>query len=175
MTKSFIFIAAALLAVSCAEKAPERYTQKSAEIDAVKQSIKYFEEENWESMRALHSDTVSIYENSVTAINFDTYVKNHQESALLYSSREFPDAHEDYEMVTTDKGETWVNFWGQFHGTLKANGEKYVIPVHTTSRFVDGKMVAVYIYYNIAPIAMTLDALERQASEEAEMADAAAN
>lgn len=175
MKKPIIFIAVALLAASCAEKAPERYTQKSPEIDAVKQSIKYFEEENWESMRSLHADTVSIYENSVTAINFDTYAKNHQEAALLYSSRDFPDDHEDFEMVTTDDGETWVNFWGQFHGTLKANGENYVVPVHTTSRFVDGKMVSVYIYYDIAPIAMTLDAIERQAAQEAEIADVSDN
>ncbi len=59
---------------------------------------------------------------------------------------------EEYEMVVTDDKETWVTFWGIWKGTLKSSGKVYQIPFHTTARFIDGKIVAEYGYWNNSEI-----------------------
>jgi ketosteroid isomerase-like protein len=51
-------------------------------------------------------------------------------------------------MVVTDKKETWVNFWGLWKGTLKSSGKVYQVPFHTTARFIEGKIVEEYGYWN---------------------------
>ena len=55
-------------------------------------------------------------------------------------------------MVVTDDKETWVNFWGLWKGTLKSSGKVYQIPIHTTARFIDGKIVAESGYWNNSEI-----------------------
>jgi uncharacterized protein len=77
----------------------------------------------------------------------------------------FSDIHyiteEDYfEMVVTDEGETWVNFWGLWSAVLKANEQKFEIPVHVTVRFENGKIVAEHGYWNSSEIALVLRELE---------------
>ncbi|WP_417238068.1 hypothetical protein [Bizionia sp.] len=46
----------------------------------------------------------------------------------------------EYEMVITDEGETWVNFWGDWRARLKENDKEYIIPVHITARFLNDKI-----------------------------------
>ena len=71
-------------------------------------------------------------------------------------------------MVLDDKGETWVNYWGVWKGTMAANGKTYEIPIHITSQFVNGKIVKSYGYWDNSPIQM--DAMAMQiAAEKAAM------
>jgi ketosteroid isomerase-like protein len=51
-------------------------------------------------------------------------------------------------MITTDKGETWINFWGLWRGEMKSSGKTYDIPSHITAQFIDGKIVKEYGYWD---------------------------
>ena len=66
----------------------------------------------------------------------------------------------EYEMVVTDKGETWVNFWGLWQGRLKANNQLYEIPVHLTAQFIDGKIVKEFGYWDNSPIILAFQQLK---------------
>ncbi|WP_321538289.1 nuclear transport factor 2-like protein [Flavobacterium piscinae] len=77
---------------------------------------------------------------------------------------------EEYEMVVTDKGETWVNFWGLWKGTIKTTNKVYEIPFHNTARFVDGKIVEEYGYWNNSEI--VTDMLKQAEKPEPEMEQA---
>ncbi|MDT8346871.1 MAG: nuclear transport factor 2 family protein, partial [Flavobacteriaceae bacterium] len=77
-------------------------------------------------------------------------IASNQQDASLFSSWNYVDSESDYEMVVTDKGETWVNFWGLWQGKLKADGKTYDIPAHMTVQFVDGKIVKEYGYWDIS-------------------------
>ncbi|PKP14631.1 MAG: nuclear transport factor 2 family protein, partial [Bacteroidetes bacterium HGW-Bacteroidetes-23] len=67
-------------------------------------------------------------------------------------------------MVVTDDGETWVNFWGDWKGTLKATGEEYILPCAITAQFVNGKIVREVGFWNNAKIALDLQKLSASAT-----------
>ncbi len=82
------------------------------------------------------------------------------------------DGESEYEMVVTDDGEKWVNFWGLWKGTLQANNKTYEIPVHITSQFIGGKIVKEFGYWDNATIMADMQAMqkaEESAPEESEM------
>jgi hypothetical protein len=63
-------------------------------------------------------------------------------------------------MVVTDKGKTYVNFWGLWKGTLAANNKTYTIPTHLTAQFVDGKIVKEFGYWDLSKIMLDMQAME---------------
>ena len=65
----------------------------------------------------------------------------HTENDKNYSSRKFLDEDQEYEMVITDDGETWVNCWLDWQATLKGSDIVVDMPVHLTFRFVNGQIV----------------------------------
>ena len=73
------------------------------------------------------------------------------------SSYKFDDKDLWYEMIIDDDDETWVNFWGNWRGTVAANGQELVIPVHLTLQFVEGKIVEEHGYYNLSEITAVLN------------------
>lgn len=75
---------------------------------------------------------------------------------------------EAVEMVIDDEGETWVNYWSVWKGTMTANGKTYETPIHITSQFVNGKIVKAYGYWDNAPLQLDGMALQ-MASEKAAM------
>ena len=96
---------------SCTQK--QRYTQKSPEIDIYKQVIKDYELRNWESLANHYADTAKVlnnttkkHEQTVTQL-----INQYKKDAMLFSSWNFVGKESEYEMVVTDKGQTWVNFW----------------------------------------------------------------
>lgn len=145
-----------------------RYSQNSPEIEIYKKVIKDYEMENWESMATLYSDTAKIL-NNVTEKNAQTLAQlvaqNKQDAALFSSWKYVPDESE-YEMVVTDKGETWVNFWGLWQGRLLANDLLYEIPVHITARFMEGKIVKEHGYWDISKLVLDLRAIQEAAPPE---------
>ncbi len=138
MKKVLILGLAIVLFTSCNQK--QRYTQQSAEIDTYKKVMEDYKTQNWEDYRLHYADTAKIANNVVKekAQSITEAIEKAKDDAKLF---DWKVEDIDYEMVVTDKGETWVNYWGVWNGTLKSTGKVYVIPFHNTAQFIDGKIV----------------------------------
>lgn len=146
--RNFLFLALAITFASCNQQT--RYTQNSAEIDTYKKSIAAYEKQDWEALATFYADTAKIL-NNVTPKHAQTVAQNiamNKQDSALFTKWAFVDKENEYEMILTDKGETWVNFWGLWQGTLKADGKVYEIPCSITARFIDGKIVREYGYWD---------------------------
>lgn len=170
MKKILILLMTFTLVVGCQNKV--RYTQKSPEIETYKKCNKDYEMANWESLATHYADTAKIYMNA-TKKNPKTVaqmIEQKQNDAILFSSYNYVPDENEYEMVITDKGETWVNFWGLWQGRLKATDELFEIPVHLTARFVDGKIVSEHGFWDNTAINKALMKLEEQVPTEQPLA-----
>ena len=138
MKKIFLLGFVTILFAACKQEV--RYTQNSPEIDTYKKVMEDYKTQNWEDYPKHYADTAKIADN-VTKDKAKTIAqaieKNKEDAKLFTWSVE----DTDYEMVVTDKGETWVNYWGIWKGTLKSTNKVYTIPFHNTARFIDGKIV----------------------------------
>ena len=165
MRNTILIIAISISFLAC--KQEMRYTQSSAEIDATKAVIAAYEAQDWEALKAPYADTAKVYHNTDTeAMSIDEVIASHKEAIAMYASYGFVKDKGDLEMVVTDKGETWVNYWGLWKGTMGASGNEIEVPVHLTSQWVDGKVVKEYGYWNMGEI--MLDIMESQAEEAGE-------
>jgi len=167
MKKFFLLAFTSLLFIACNNQ-PQRYTSNSPEINTTKKSIKDYEMGNWDSMKSHYADSAKIIDNVTEkhAISVDENIKQNKNMLAGFSTYGFIPKNSDYEMVVTDKGETWVNFWGVWKGTLKANNQTLEIPVHLTSQFVNGKIVKEFGYWDNAPIVLALQKIESEKSKE---------
>ncbi len=158
MKKLFLLFIATLLFTACTNN-KVRYTQNSPEIDTYKKVIDDYDKHNWEDMVIHYADTAKILNNTTKngAKSITEEVARNKEDAKLFTW-EFAD--KEYEMVVTDKGQTWVNFWGLWKGKLKSNHKTYEIPVHITARFVDGKIVRELGYWDASSIVKDFQKLE---------------
>ncbi|MDP3313944.1 nuclear transport factor 2 family protein [Lutibacter sp.] len=141
---------------SCNQK--QRYTQQSAEIDTYKKVMNDYKKMNWDDMPNYYADTAKIANNVITAkaITVAQAIEKNKDDAKLFT---WVVEDIDYEMVVTDKGETWVNYWGIWRGTLKSSGKIYEIPFHNTAQFVDGKIVREDGYWDNSEIMVDLQKL----------------
>jgi len=151
MKKHILPLLTVLLLVSCSDK---RYTQQSPEIDTYKKVIAYYESQDWDSFATHYADTAKIFNNTTKdkGQTLNQFIENNKKDASKFSSWAYKKGESDYEMVVTDKGETWVNFWGLWQGVLKVNGKTYDIPSHITAQFKDGKIVKEYGYWDISEL-----------------------
>ncbi|RZJ66003.1 MAG: nuclear transport factor 2 family protein [Flavobacterium sp.] len=146
--KNILLLVVAISLASCTQR--DRYTQKSAEIETYKKAVAAYEKRDWETMTSFYADTAKIL-NNVTKKDAKTVAQAldiNKEDAELFSKWEYVASESEYEMVTTDKGETWVNFFALWKATLKSNGKEYEIPCFTTARFIDGKIVRELGYWD---------------------------
>lgn len=150
MKKIILLGLATLLSLSSCNQ-EKRYTQQSPEIDTYKKAIDHYRKMDWEAYATHYADTAKIANNVLIekAINCAQSIEENKEQAKTFS---WSVEKEEYEMVKTDDGETWVNFWGTWKGTLKASGKVYVIPFHNTAQFIDGKIVEEYGYWDNSEI-----------------------
>jgi hypothetical protein len=162
MKKIMILLLAIGFFAACTTNEPVRYASSSTEIDAFKSSIKHYLEQNWDEYRQHYADTVKFRNNvpEEKQISLDSVISNWKQENEMFSDIHYVADEDFFEMVVTDDGETWVNFWGLWSAVLKANGQKFEIPVHVTARFVDGKIVAEHGYWNSSEIALVLRELE---------------
>ncbi|HSQ47195.1 MAG TPA: hypothetical protein VLM44_09780 [Lutibacter sp.] len=139
-----------------------RYTQNSPEIETYKKAIKDYEMANWASFATHYADTAKIgyNTNEKNAMTLAQAISQNNEDIATLSSYNYIAEESEYEMVVTDQGETWVNFWGLWQGRLKANDQLYEIPVHLTAQFIDGKIVKEFGYWDNSSIAMELQKLK---------------
>jgi len=158
--KKLILAGLALVLFTACQNQPQRYTQTSPEIETYKAGIKDYTDKNWESLMSNYADTANVFFNTskpMLATNLPTY---HQNSDISFSSRGFVDKGQEYEMVLTDDGKTWVNFWGTWKAILAANNKELEIPVHLTAQFLNGKIVREYGYWDSAPIVLAIQEIE---------------
>lgn len=139
MKNLFILGLAIVLSLSAC-KQEKRYTQQSPEIDSYKKLMEAYKTKNWTDYPTYYADTAKIANNVVEekAKTVAQAIEKSKEDAKLF---DYKVEDKDYEMVVTDKGETWVNYWGIWTGTLKSTGKVYVIPFHNTAQFIEGKIV----------------------------------
>lgn len=173
MRTLLLTLVTAIVLVGCQQnqepqaKAEVRYTQQSAEIETYKSMIRAYENGDWDGYRASYSDTVSIFRNDPDkAYKPDETIAIFKEQTQVFSSYGFDQEGEEYEMVKTDDGNTWVNYWGVWKATIAANGQEVKVPVHLTAQFVDGKVAREYGYWDNAIVNTAMEALEAEGEEE---------
>lgn len=167
MKKLILLGLAIVLFTSCSTKS-ERYTQQSAEIETYKVGIKDYSSQNWKSLTSHYADTTNVFFNTSVPMRANKIPEFHQNNETVFSSRGFVEKGQEYEMVVTDDGKTWVNFWGTWKGTLAANNKEIEIPVHLTAQFIDGKIVREYGYWDNAPIVLAIQEIEAASKMAAE-------
>ncbi len=161
MKKPFLLIFTTIVLLSsCKQKT--RYTQNSSEIDTYKKVIEAYEKQNWGDLASHYANSAKIL-NNVTLEHAQTVsqlIEQNKEDAKLFTSWRYDPESLEYEMVVTDKSETWVNFWGHWEGTLKLNGQLYIIPVHITAQFLNGKIIREDGYWDVSKLMMDIQAME---------------
>lgn len=165
MKKYLILFLVTAIIISCNKEKEEekevRYTQNSEEINTFKAAIKDYENGNWESYAKHYADTAKIYHNSNKSMTIQENIKSFKEGLAGLSTYEFPDDNEEFEMVVTDDDETWVNYWGDWQATIAESNKKVEVPVHLTARFINGKIVAEYAYYDNAIMMAAMEDMEK--------------
>ncbi|MDP2238365.1 MAG: hypothetical protein Q8J88_18200 [Bacteroidales bacterium] len=162
MKKIIYFLFAFALFSSCSAEKPDRYFSASPEIEVTKLTLKYYTDGNWEALKVLYADTAKVLNNvpETKGISIDAAITDYKNDHELFISMSYVAAEDFFEMVVTDEGETWVNYWGLWKGTLKATGEEFEIPLHITQRFINQMIVAEHGYWNNSAIALALAKLE---------------
>lgn len=167
MKKLFLLVTAVILFTACNEQ-KSRYTQNSPEIETFKSLINDYNTKNYESLLAHYADTSKTTFNRNKMASRDV-PKYHEANDVNYSSRGFEEKEQEFEMVLDDKGKTWVNFWGTWKCTLADNNKELFIPIHLTARFINGKIVEDYGYWDASELIHNLQEIEAaKATEEIE-------
>jgi len=157
--KKVIYLGMALLLLHSCQQGPARYTQSSPEIDTVKMLISNYNSKNYDT--SMYSDTSETrYNTKENPMSPTETMAYHKETDMAYSSRSFLDENQEFEMVVTDDGETWVNCWLDWSGTIAATGKEFLIPIHLTYRFVDRKIVREVGLWDRTEVVMELQAVE---------------
>ncbi len=157
-------VLAIMLFAACNSNQPVQYASSSPEIDAFKSSIEDYLGQNWDEYRQHYADTAKFRNNVPEAkeISLDSVISNWKQEHEMFTDIRYVTDEDFFEMVVTDEGQTWVNFWGLWSAELKANGQKFEIPVHVTARFEDGKIVEEHGYWNSSELALVLREMENQ-------------
>ena len=169
-SKEILLVLSIVLFTACQKNEPQRYFSSSTEIDVAKTLITDYQDGNWDGWITHYADTAKIYQNAIKGISPKETMESQKSILTNVSSYKFDDKDLWYEMIIDDDGETWVNFWGNWRGTVAANGQELVIPVHLTLQFVNGKIVEEYGYYNLSEITTVLNEIAtaaKMAEEEA--------
>lgn len=162
MKNIIYFLFAFVLLSSCSPNKADRYFSASPEIEVTKLTLKHYLDGNWEAIKSLYADTAKIQNNvpEGKGVSVDAAIQEFMLDHELFSSMSYVSGEDFFEMVVTDEGETWVNYWGLWKGTLKATGEEFEIPLHITQQFINQKIVAEHGYWNNSAIALALAKLE---------------
>lgn len=171
MKKLFLLGLTTILFFNC-EKPKQRYFSASPEINSMKASITEYGNGDWDTWTTHFSDTAKVFANSRKASSITEFKKGQADLLSNFSSYGFVDKGSWMEMVIDSTEETWVNYWATWQGKLKANDQTINIPIHISSRFVDGKVVILESYYDSAPLNKALadiDAENALPTDEKEM------
>jgi len=167
MKKIFLLCLATTFMMSCKNAEP-KYFSSSPEIDEAKALIKDYNAGEWTAWLTHYADTAKLHHNTLEDATPAEVLEGLKGLLAATSDYGFTDKDIFYEMVIDDKNEKWVNFWGTWEGTLAANNQKLIIPVHLTLQFVDGKIVEEHAYYNLSEYVAAMQNIEaaKMAEEE---------
>lgn len=160
-----------VILVFCACEEKQRYTQQSAEIEAIRSIISSYESGNFEAYLPHYAELAQLFFNTTedNPATIQEIIAQQKLELEALSSYSFDREKDVLEMVIDDKGEIWVNYWGVWKGTLAANGKTFETPVHMTTQFVDGKIVRSFGYWDNAPIRIAI--MELQDATAAEVSE----
>jgi ketosteroid isomerase-like protein len=167
--KNILFVGLLFIAFGCDTQV--RYTQNSIEIEIIKSNIGYYVKGDWEPYEASYAEGATIFFNTSeeNPASIQEIIAGQKLSLEPLSSYSFDREKDFYEMVLDDDGETWVNYWGLWKGTIAASGESFEMPVHLTSQFVDGKIVKTHGYWDASALTMALTKIREVAEAQAVM------
>ena len=175
MKKLLLLVLGVMVITACQNK-PERFTTTSTNIDVVKKLVADYHKGDWEAWRTNYNDAAKVYHNTWKNAATPEEIRDGLKGLLANTSKYHFDESEDaifYEQTIDDEGKTWVNFWGNWQGTLATNGQELEIPVHLSCLMKDGKIAAEYGFYNLGEINAALKAIaEVEATKAAEESDA---
>lgn len=165
MKKTLIILGSCAMLFSCSQK--QNYTMQSPEIDAVKAIFELYNKGDAEGQRQYYADSAKIFQNALESnpISVDEMISRQKEEVGTFTGSTLEIGEDAIEMVTTDKGETWVNVWGTWKGTMAVTGQKFETPVHSTFRFVEGKIVSEHGYWDNSPYVIAF--MEYEAAQKA--------
>lgn len=163
--KLFLISAVGFLLVACENK--QRYTQQSAEIDTIKSIMTNYLNGEWDAYQSNYAEDAQLFFNTTEdkPATIQQIIAQQKMEIEPLSSYSIDRENEAIEMVLDDKGETWVNYWSTWKGTMAATGKTYEIPIHITSQFVNGKIVKAYGYWDNSPIALDGMAMQLEAQK----------
>jgi hypothetical protein len=158
MKKGIYLLLVVAMFTACNTKQPVRYFSVSPEIEITKSTLKHYLDGNWEALKSIYADTAKVFNNvpKGKGISIDSAIMDYMQEHELFTSITYLAEEDFFEMVVTDEGETWVNYWGLWKGTLKATGEEFQIPLHITQQFINQKIVREHGYWNSSAIALAL-------------------
>ena len=170
--KSKLLLIMFAIALTACQQTKERYTQQSPEINTVKALIEGYNDMNYDL--STMADTCKTFFNTKTkAMSNTELLAYHEGNDANYSSRKFLDKDQEYEMVLTDDGQTWVNCWLDWQGTLKGNDKVFDVPIHLTYQFVDGKIVRQVGMWNNSEVIAAMQKNATKSSSSSSSADRA--
>ena len=164
MKKYLLVLMLIIFLISCNEGKKEdqevRYTQDSEQINTLRAAIEDYEKADWDAMKKHYADTAQIFHNSKEGKRIGAVVKTHQDNLTGLAGYSFDKEEDEFEMVLTDDGNTWVNYWGDWKGTMAGNNKEIIIPVHLTAQFENGKIVREYGYWDNTPMMMAMQEMD---------------
>tara|TARA_R110000868_G_scaffold82992_8_gene234430 strand:+ start:3903 stop:4817 length:915 start_codon:yes stop_codon:yes gene_type:complete len=160
--KKLPLLGLALLFLLSCNKEKQRYFAHSPEMNSMKASITEYANGDWDAWSTHFADTAKFYVNSNKGLNIDEFKKGQLDLLSNFSSYGFVEKNSWMEMVVDTTEETWVNYWATWRGTLKATNREIDVPVHISSRFIDGKVVRLENYWDSAPITTALSKIEKE-------------
>ena len=149
MKKLFLLGFAVILFAAC-QNNQKQFTRTSLEIDVAKALLKDYHAGDWEAWATHYADTAKIFHNTWDESKGTTPEETANSlKAILNNMSSYHFEEEDdlpwYEMVTNDKGSTWVYFWGNWKGTLAANNKELKIIANslitTNINDIDGRQL----------------------------------
>ncbi|WP_033956003.1 nuclear transport factor 2 family protein [Psychroserpens jangbogonensis] len=159
--KNLFLLAITVILFTACETKEKRYTQDSPEIETVKKLIANYNSKTYDT--SFYADSSkAFFNNSKTPILVKDIIDYHKANDANYSSRGFTGEDPEYEMVVTDKGNTWVNCWLDWKATMAGNGKAIDMPIHLTYQFVDGKIVREVGYWDPTEVVLNLQAIEAE-------------
>lgn len=167
MKKAIILTTSVLmLLISCQNNQSQRFKTASKEIDMLTKGLSDYENANWSEWSKQYADSAKIFQNTwLEGVGPETVKNRHQELISNLSDYSFDKKDITMEQIIDDRGRTWVNFWGIWKGTLKANSKEIIIPVHLTIQFKNGKVIEEYGFWDTAKLKEELNKLEYASSE----------
>lgn len=162
--KKLLLIGVVIVFMTSCEEAKQRYTQNSPQIETAKSIIKDYNAKNYESLVTHFSDTAKVFFNSAKSFPPSMLSEYHSDGDANFPKRGFIEDGQEYEMVETDEGHIWVNFWGTWKGELAENGSVIDLQIHLTFRFINGKVVTEYGYWDGTPIVLAMQEIEKEAA-----------